>query len=187
MADFLGSSAGLTFAILLVAATFILYFFKHLTESFERRRTASARAERIVGALYAEIRANLEGLGDFMEYNPPAVRLTQAVRDNPSTKPHFRFVAHTLVYESHLSDLSTLPHAVVLKIVAFYSQLERVQGVVEGLDDMSFANLPAEQRAHLVDELWRNIERSTKLGRDALHALEVHVPLLVMRKALAAA
>jgi hypothetical protein len=187
MSDFLGSSAGLTFAILLVAATFILYFFKHLTESFERRRSASARAERLVGALYAEIRANLEGLGDFVDHNPTAMRMKQAVRDDPLTKPHFRFIAHTLVYESHLSDLSALPHAVVLKVVAFYSQLERFQGVVEGFEDIGFANLPAEQRAHLVDELWRNIERSEKLGRDALHALEVHVPLLVMRKALAAA
>lgn len=187
MIDFLSSAAALTFAMLLVAATFLLYFFKHLTESFERRRVANARSERLVGALYAEIQANVEGLRDFLDHAPPVARVADNVRNEASQAPHFGGVAHSLVYESNLGDLVSLPHAAVLKAVGFYSQLERVSGSLDTLDSGRFGELSPEQRAQAVTELWRNVERAEKLGREALHALEVNIPLGVMRKALAQA
>lgn len=187
MSEFLGSAAGLTFAILLVAATFLLYFFKHLTESFERRRHASAKAERLVGALYAEIQANVEGLRDFLDHTPPAPRASGAPRGEQARRMPYAAVANTLVYESHVGDLASLPHSAVLKVVAFYSQLERVSALLETVERASLGDFGADQQARAAEDLRRHVERGEKLGREALHALEVHLPLGVMRKALAAA
>lgn len=186
MLDFLGSAAGLTFSILLVAATALLYFFKHLTESFERRRRASARAERVTGALYAEIQANIEGLRDFLD-NAAAARPTEAQRGGKRGHETLPGPAHTLVYESHLGDLECIPNAVVVKVVAFYSQLERFSGLVEMYERTRLGDAAPEQRSGLLADLVRNAERAEKLGREALHALEVHVPLRLMPSAMAAA
>jgi hypothetical protein len=65
--------------------------------------------------------------------------------------------------------------------------MERLTGMIEGLERASFAQLEEGQRVHAIEELWRNLERGRKLGREALYALEVHVPMTVMKRALAAA
>jgi hypothetical protein len=179
MAEFLKSPAGLNFALLLFGAAALLYFCKHLTESLDRRRSRQARAERFLSALYAEIDANVAGLRDFLDRSPPPARLSEA-----GAHPRYAGVVHSLVYESHLGNLAGLPNAAVAKTVAFYSQIERVPAILDAFDRSSYAGLLPEERQRLVEELFRSVERGEKLGRAALHALEVNVPITVMRRAL---
>jgi hypothetical protein len=182
--DFIYERAGI--AALIAATVFALYFIKHLVEALARRREAARKAERVICALYAEIRANTQDLEDFIALSPPAERVKQALRESPGMRPHITSACHRIVYESHLADLADLPRPVILKVVDFYCQIERLVSLIDGFDSPSYDRISDEGRAQVVDELWRTVERGVGLGNQVLHGLEVHAPLELTRDAFKA-
>lgn len=175
-------SAGL--AALMAAIIFALYFLKHLFETISERQDVKQKTERLICALYAEIKANTEDLADFLSTSPPVERVKQAVREDANLRPHITSACHTAVYESHLSELAGLPRPVILKVVDFYCQIERLTVMMEGLDSTSYERISDEGRAQVMEELWRTVERGVRLGREVMHGLEVHAPLELTKDAL---
>jgi hypothetical protein len=180
--EFFYESAG--FAALLAAVVSALYFAKHLAESYSRRREAKRKAERLICALYAEIKANTQDLEEFVSMSPPVDRVKQAVRDNAALRPHITSACHRIVYESHLTELADLPRPVILKVVDFYCQIERLVSLIDGFDRPSYERISDEGRAQVMDELWRTVERGVSLGHQVLHGLELHAPLDLTKDAL---
>jgi len=180
--EFFYESAGL--AALIAAGVLGLYFLKHVFEASNRRSEAERRAERLICALYAEIKANTQDLEDFLAQSPPMERVKQAVRENGSFRPHMTNACHRIVYESHLNDLSDLPRPVILNVVDFYCQIERLTALIDGLEQPSYERISEEGRAQVIAELWRTVERGVKIGHQVMHGLEVHAPLEVTRDAL---
>lgn len=168
----------------IAAVVLAAYFIKHLIEAIGRRRQRREDAERLICALYAEIKANTEDLNDFLQNSPPVERVKQKVAEDARFRPHVTNAAHTLVYETHLAELSSLPRAVILKVVAFYAQVERLTVLIDGIDRQSFEGISGEGRAQVVAEIWAAVERGVALGRDVLHGLEIHAPLQLTREAL---
>jgi very-short-patch-repair endonuclease len=171
-------------AALLAATVFAAYFFKHLVEALGRRRQEASKAERLICALYAEIAANTQDLEEFLSTSPPLERVKQAVRENAALRPHITSVCHRIVYESHLTELADLPRPVILKVVAFYCQIERLVALIDGFERPSFEQISDERRGQVVEELWRTVKRGVRLGHEVLHGLEVHAPLELTRDAL---
>jgi hypothetical protein len=180
--EFFYESAGL--AALIAAGVFTLYFIKHAIEASSRRRDAARKAERLICALYAEIKANTQDLEEFIAQSPPVERAKQAVRESAAFRPHMTNTCHRIVYESHLGDLADLPRAVILHVVDFYCQIERVDALIDGFDQPSYERISDEGRAQVIAELWRTVERGVKLGHQVMHGLEVHAPLELTRDAL---
>lgn len=180
--DFFYESAGI--AALLAAAVFAAYFVKHVASSLSRRREEARKAERLICALYAEIKANTQDLEEFIALSPPLERAKQAVRSNAALRPHITSACHRIVYESHLHELAELPRPVILKVVAFYCQIGRLVALISGFDRLSYERISDEGRAQVIEELWRTVERGVKLGHEVLHGLEVHAPLELTRDAL---
>lgn len=184
MLDGVLGGQNVTFAAGLAAVTFFLYFLKALVEALGDWRQERRRAERLVCALYAEIQANVEDLQEFLDQSPALDRVKQAVRENSSLQPHFTGTEHTLVYERHLGELANLPRTVIFKVVAFYSQLERITTIIDSLELSSFENISGEGRAQVMDELWRSMERGVKLGKEVMHGLEINAPLELVNTAI---
>jgi hypothetical protein len=174
-------------AALLAASVFAAYFIKHLVEALAGRRREARKAERLICALYAEIGANTQDLAEFLSVSPPIERVKQAVRENASLRPHITSACHRIVYESHITELADLPRPVILKVVAFYCQIERLVALIDGFDRPSFERISDEGRGQVVEELWRTVERGVRLGLEVLHGLEVHAPLELTRDALKSA
>lgn len=171
-------------AALLAAIVFAAYFIKHLIEALSKRRHDARKAERLICALYAEIAANTQDLEEFVSVSPPVERVKQAIRENAALRPHITSACHRIVYESHITELAGLPRPVILKVVAFYCQIERLVALIDGFDRPSFERISDEGRGQMVEELWRTVERGVRLGHEVLHGLEVHAPLEVTRDAL---
>jgi hypothetical protein len=171
-------------AALVSAGVFALYFIKHLIESGNARRNEASKAERLICALYAEIKANTLDLEEFVSQSPPAERVKQAVRENAALRPHITSACHRIVYESHITELAHLPRPVILKVVDFYCQIDRLLAMIDGFDRPSYERISDEGRAQVVDELWRTVERGVKLGHEVMHGLEVHAPLDLTRGTL---
>ncbi len=168
----------------IAALVFAAYFIKHLAETVSRRRRRQQEAERLICALYAEIKANTEDLSEFLQASPPVERAKQVVAADPQFRPHITNAAHTLVYTTNLAGLASLPRAVILKVVAFYCQVERLTVLIQGMDRKSFEGISPEGRAQVVEEIWLSVERGVTLGREVLHGLEIHAPLELTREAL---
>lgn len=173
-------------APLLAVAVFALYFVKHVMEALARRSAQAAKSKSLICALYAEIKANTEDLYGFLDAAPSIERVRQAAHDNPEFRPHITIMPHKLVYGSHLAELSCLPRAVIGKLVAFYCQLDRLSELVYGLERVSFERISAEARAQVIEELWRELQNGAAMGRDLLHALELHAPLGLLKGAIEA-
>jgi hypothetical protein len=171
-------------AALVAAGVFALYFIKHSLEAAGRRREAKRKAERLICALYAEIKANTQDLEAFIAHSPPMDRVKQAVRESGTFRPHMTNACHRMVYESYLPELADLPRPVILTVVEFYSQIERLIALIDGFDAPSYERISAEGREQVIEELWRTVERGVKLGNQVLHGLEVHAPLELTRDAL---
>lgn len=180
--EFFYESAGL--AALISACVFALYFVKHLIEGANSRRNETRKAERLICALYAEIKANTQDLEEFIAQAPPVERAKQAVRENAALRPHITNACHRIVYESHLTELAELPRPVILKVVDFYCQIERLVALIDGFDRPSYERISDEGRAQVMEELWKTVERGVKLGHEVMHGLEVHAPLELTRDAL---
>jgi hypothetical protein len=73
---------------------------------------------------------------------------------------------------------------VILKVVDFYCQIDRLLAMIDGFDRPSYERISDEGRAQVVDELWRTVERGVKLGHEVMHGLEVHAPLDLTRGTL---
>jgi hypothetical protein len=174
------SGTAANIAVLVFAA----YFVKHLIEAFSRRRQGEQEAERLICALYAEIKANTEDLSEFLQSSPAVERVKQAVAADSSFRPHITNGAHTLVYNTYLAELASLPRPVILKVVGFYAQVERLTVLIEGMDRASYEGISPEGRGMVVEEIWRAVERGATLGREVLHGLEIHAPLDLTREAL---
>jgi hypothetical protein len=179
-----GLTEGAVLAPLLAAGVFAAYFVKHVTEALARRKTTALKAERLICALYAEIKANADDLARFVAASPPLERVKQAVRDNPSFRPHFTNAPHRTVYGSHITELASLPRQVILNVVAFYCQLDRLSELTYGLERPSFESISPEGREQVMAELWQAVERGLVLGREVMHGLEIHAPLELTRGAL---
>jgi len=180
--DFFYESAGA--AALIAVGVFALYFIKHTVESSSRQRDMERKSERLICALYAEIKANTQDLEEFIAQAPPIERAQQAVRANTTFRPHISNACHRIVYESHLTDLAELPRPVILHVVDFYCQIERLAALIDGFDQPSYERISDEGRAQVIAELWRTVERGVKLGHQVMHGLEVHAPLQLTRDAL---
>lgn len=179
-----GLTEGAFLAPLLAAGVFAAYFVKHVIESLARRAASGLKAERLICALYAEIKANADDLAEFLAASPPLERVRQAVRDNPAFRPHFTNAPHRTVYGAHVTELASLPRSVILGVVAFYCQLDRLSELTYGLERPSFDAISPEGREAVMSELWRAVERGVALGRDVQHSLEIHAPLELTRAAL---
>ncbi len=179
-----GTGEGALIAPLLAVVVFALYFVKHVIEALARRENEARKAERLICALYAEIKANTDDLSDFIANSPSLERAKQAVRDNPEFRPHITNAPHRLVYSSHMGELASLPRAVILQVVAFYCHLDRLSELIHGLERPSFDKISNEGRAEVIGELWRAVEHGAALGREVLHALEVHAPLDLVNDAI---
>ena len=171
-------------AALLAASILAAYFIKHLVEALGRRREEARKAERLICALYAEIAANTQDLEEFLAVSPPVERVRQAIRENGALRPHITSACHRIVYESHIGELADLPRPVILKVVAFYCQIERLVALIDGFERPSFERISDEGRGQVVEELWRTVERGVRLGHQVMHGLEVHAPLELTRDAL---
>ncbi len=180
--DFFYQSAAL--AAFVAAAVFALYFIKHVIAALNRRRDQKRKAERLICALYAEIKANTQDLEEFIAHSPPVDRVKQAVRDDPALRPHLTSACHRIVYESHLTELADLPRPVILNVVDFYCQIERLVALIDGFDRPSYDRISDDGRSQVIDELWRTVERGVKIGRQVMHGLEVHAPLELTLDAL---
>jgi hypothetical protein len=180
--EFFYEAAGL--ASLVAAGIFTLYFLKHTIEATGRRREANRKAERLICALYAEIKANTQDLEEFLAHSPPMERVKLAVRESATFRPHMTNACHRIVYESHLTELADLPRPVILTVVGFYSQVERLVALIDGFDAASYERISADGRAQVIEELWKTVERGVKLGHQAMHGLEVHAPLELTKDAL---
>ncbi len=172
-----GLTEGAVLAPLLAAGVFAAYFVKHVIEALARRRASALKAECLIYALYAEIKANADDLAEFLSASPPLDRVKQAVRDNPAFRPHVTNAPHRTVYGSHVTELASLPRAVILGVVAFYCQLDRLSELTYGLERPSFDAISPEGREAVIAELWRTVERGVTLGREVRHSLEIHAPL----------
>jgi hypothetical protein len=157
---------------------------KHLIEALSERRERARTAERLICALYAEIAANVRDFEEFVSVSPPLERVKQAVQDNAALRPHVTSACHRIVYESHLGELAALPRPVILTVVAFYCQIERLVALIDGFERPSYERISPEGRAQIVEELWHTVERGVRLGHQVLHGLEVHAPLQLMKDAL---
>ncbi len=179
--EFFYESAGA--ALLISAIVLALFFIKSLVEVSKRSGEEARKAERLICALYAEIKANAEDLAGFLAHSPPKERVMQNVRER-GARPHMTSVCHRIVYESHLTELADLPRPVILTVVDFYCQIDRLAALIEDVEGPHYERLSAEERVQLVEDLWKTVERSVKLGHDVMHGLEVHAPLELTRDAL---
>ncbi len=179
-----GTSEGALIAPMLAVVVFALYFVKHVIEALARRENEARKAERLICALYAEIKANTDDLSNFIANSPSLERVKQAVRDNPEFRPHITNAPHRIVYGSHLTELASLPRAVILQVVAFYCHLDRLSELIYGLERPSFDKISDEGRAEVIGELWQAVEHGAAMGREVLHALEVHAPLHLINDAI---
>jgi hypothetical protein len=171
-------------AALIAAIVFAAYFLTHLIEALSKRRERAREAERLICALYAEIAANVRDLEEFVSVSPPLERVKQAVQDNAALRPHITSACHRIVYESHIGELADLPRPVILTVVSFYCQIERLVALIDGFDRASYERISPEGRGQVVEELWHTVERGVRLGHQVLHGLEVHAPLPLMKDAL---
>jgi hypothetical protein len=171
-------------AALLAAIVFAAYFIKHLIAALGRRRSEARKAERLICALYAEIAANTQDLEEFLSVSPPIERVKQAVRENAALRPHITSACHRIVYESHIGELADLPRPVILKVVAFYCQIERLVALIDGFERPSYERISDDGRGQVIEELWRTVERGVRLGHEVMHGLEVHAPLELTKDAL---
>ncbi len=174
----------LGFAGLLAAGTFFLFFIKYIIEAARGWREEQRHAERLICALYAEIDANVQDLEEFLDRSPPLARVKQAVESDANFQPHFTGTEHTLVYQTHLSELASLPRAVIFKVVAFYTQMERIRTILASLERQSFRTISGTGRAQVIEELWHAMGTGVRLGREVLHGLEISAPLDLVNGAI---
>jgi hypothetical protein len=174
----------LGFAGLLAAGTYFLFFIKHSVEAVSGWRNEQRRAERLICALYAEIDANVKDLEEYLDRSPSLARVKQAVVSDPDFQPHFTGTVHTLVYVTHLSELASLPRAVIFKVVAFYTQMERISTILDSIDRASFRTISSAGRAQVIEELWHGMASGVRLGKEVLHGLEISAPLDLVNGAL---
>ncbi len=176
------SMAGQTAALaaLLAAGTFLLYFLKHLLDAVRAWHDEQRRAERLICALYAEIDANLHDLQGFLDESAGLERGLGETAERVAGQ--FGRVGHSLVYETHLTELASLPRAVIYKVVSFYSHQERLGAALDRLDALGDA--PAERRIAALQHARRIAGDGVRFGRDVLHGLEVNAPLDLVKAAL---
>jgi hypothetical protein len=176
--------AGQTMALaaVLAAGTFLLYFLKHALDAVRAWYESQRRAERLVCALYAEIEANLHDLQAFLD---DSVGWERSIGEGKAPAAGYPGqIGHDLVYETNLSELSSLPRAVIYKIVSFYSQRERLSSVLDRLETMGREQAESEQQITAIRQA-RGIARETvTFGKEVLYGLEVHAPMELVNSAL---
>lgn len=181
--EFFYESAGA--AVLTAAIVLALFFIKSIVEVFRSRSEEARKAERLICALYAEIKANTEDLASFIAHASSRERIKQSVRNGTGdARPHMTTACHRIVYESHLTELADLPRQVILSVVEFYCQIDRLSALMEDIESTTYDRLSGDDRVQLVEDFWSTAERSVRLGHDVMHGLEVHAPLELTREAL---
>ncbi len=178
------SMAGQTVALaaVLAAGTFLLYFLKHALDAVRGWHDSQRRAERLVCALYAEIEANVQ---DMQAFQDDSQGWERAIREtNAQVFNHFGRIGHDLVYVTHLSELASLPRAVIYKVVAFYSQRERLVAVLDRLETISHAGIEADLQIAAVKQARHIAQDAVKFGKEVLYGLEVHAPMDLVDSAL---
>ncbi|RIA56518.1 hypothetical protein [Dichotomicrobium thermohalophilum] len=182
MAD--SSMAGQTVALaaILAAGTFLLYFLKHALDALRTWHDAQRRAERLVCALYAEIEANVHDMQAFLD---DSLGWERAIRENnTNTSSHFGRIGHDLVYSTHLSELASLPRAVIYKVVAFYSHRERLAAMLDRLEAINHAGADQEQQIASLKQAREIAQEAVTFGKEVLYGLEVHAPMELVNAAL---
>jgi hypothetical protein len=178
------SMAGQTVALaaVLAAGTFLLFFLKQALDAVRSWHDDQRRAERLVCALYAEIEANVHDMQAFLD---DSLGWKRAIREsNAQTSSHFGRLGHDLVYTTHLSELASLPRAVIYKVVAFYSHRERLVAVLDRLEAISHAGVDAEQQIAAVKQARHIAQDAVSFGKEVLYGLEVHAPMELVNSAL---
>ncbi len=178
------SMAGQTVALaaVLAAGTFLLYFLKHALDAVRGWHDSQRRAERLVCALYAEIEANVQ---DMQAFQDDSQGWERAIREpNAQIFNCFGRIGHDLVYVTHLSELASLPRAVIYKVVAFYSQRERLVAVLDRLETISHAGIEADLQIAAVKQARHIAQDAATFGKEVLYGLEVHAPMDLVDSAL---
>jgi hypothetical protein len=178
------SMAGQTVALaaVLAAVTFLLYFLKHALDAVRAWYESQRQAERLICALYAEIESNLRDMQAFLDDSEGWERAIG--EGNASAVGYTSQIGHDLFYETSLRELSSLPRAVIYKIVSFYSQRERLSCVLDRLEAMGREEAASEPQITTLRQAREIAREAVTFGHDVLYGLEVHAPMELVNAAL---
>lgn len=160
----------LALAAVLATGTFLLYFLKHVLEAVRAWHDDQRRSERLICALYAEIEANVQDFQAFLDDSTRWERpVANSAGDGAGTPGG---IGHDPVYQTHLTELASLPRAVIHKVVSFYALQQRLAGTLETLP-----RADSQQRIAAVKQARRIAQEGVTFGKEVLYGLEVNAPL----------
>lgn len=143
-------------------------------ERAESRRVENARANRqrdVAAALLAEVEALLENTGQAtLEENLD--EMTRRFESDRSFRPVVLTQSFNFVYRALIPDVGTLGRDVLVPVVGFYAQLDRIAHIVEDLRDLRDASIDGERYARIYRDYIGMLMMAATLGERARLSLK---------------
>ncbi|MGY9046929.1 MAG: hypothetical protein ACKVKF_07650 [Rhodobacterales bacterium] len=172
MSGVASEAAGLDLRLLvpLVAAlcAFVAWVGRIWYEGWQDNRRRARAQDNLVRALYAEIDFNTRDMEEFLEKSPSEAVLRDKMTADPNLVPHITDARHTEIYRCRISELHTVKHETLRRMVHFYGVLEKIKVQIDADNYPSYKTLSIEGRMNAVLVIIRTAERARDFGQDIL-------------------
>jgi len=156
-----------------VASGWVITF---LLQEYRFYRERSERVNDMQRAIYAEIRACLDGQlkrDDLQKYgNEMIARMRDAADEEETYIPLIPSETNNIVFISIISEVYVLPTASIDPVVLYYSQLAAIDALISDLRSEAFEKLSPDRRIAMYRDYISLKVEAIRLGEDALLGIE---------------
>lgn len=130
----------LTSALIAAAVSIVLFSANRVLVARQSARDKRRAERRFAAALAAEIRYNVVDLQRFSAESASLDSVAAHIRTH-KTPPHVTDTKHTRIYTENIDKLVSFETATITALVTFYSQLDKLENEIAGLQLPSFAGI----------------------------------------------
>lgn len=156
-----------------VAAGWVITF---LLQEYRFYRERRERMNDVQKALYAEIRAYLEGQlkrDDLQVYGSEMVaRMRDAADEGVDYVPLIPTETNDMIFKAIVPEIHILPRISIDPVVVYYSQISAIHAIIHDLRSEAYQALHVDRRIAMYQDYISLKQEAITLGEDALKVME---------------
>lgn len=163
-------------ALIAASALALGWIVTFLLQEYRAHRQRHDRMNDVQKALYAEIRACLEGQlkrDDLERHGSEMVaRMRDAADEQTRYIPLIPSERNDMIFKAIVGEIHILPRISIDPVVVYYSQLAAIDAIIEDLRSEAFATLHVDRQIRMYQDYISLKKEAITLGEQALDVME---------------
>lgn len=175
----------LTSALIAAGVSIALFSANRILASRQSARDKRRAERRFATALAAEIRYNVLDLQRFSAESASLDSVAAHIRAH-NTPPHVTDTKHTRIYTENIDKLVSFDTETIAALVTFYSQLDKLENEIAGLQLPSFVGISETGKINTIAYIFDVAKAAETSGAEAQKRVEAAIAARAEHKGLAA-